>query len=212
MRTNSKFMFVLSCVSLITLQVSVAQADTQCFDFDNLDPGAEYGLGDSTSGRHATINFVTMNPENPPINEGYARYSGTNLPQVGAPSLAIARLRVQIVPDKPVQSISLHYAENAGALNNQVWNLGTNGVLYRWTGQLSRFDDRSIGRNPANLVLVTVTSEPMNDGSDWIVGTLTMEAEQPPGPGGAGIHAISIGRSSQLVIDNVCITEKQYTG
>ncbi len=183
------------------LSVSVAQAGTKCYDFSGPDVGTVYKEDQKLDTRHATINLQHFRTTSGPSTYGVqeAVISDFDHAQGGAPSLRMTSIVSQIVPKKPVKRITLKYAENTGGAYQQ--NFGVNGERKVLEGGLAQINKQTFGKQrfggPAQVL---VTSEPHGN---FVRGTVEVNAAR-----GGSIKYIAFGGSSQLFIDNVCMTEK----
>ncbi len=188
---------VFTCV----LSVSVAQAGTKCYDFSGPEVGTKYEKDQKLDTRYATINLQHFRTTNGPSTFGVqeAEISDYDHAQGGAPSLRMTSIVSQIVPKKPVKKITLKYAENTGGAYQQ--NFGVNGERRVLEGGLAQINKQTFGkRRFGGPAQVLVTSEPHGN---FVRGTVEVNAIR-----GGSIKYIAFGGSSQLFIDNVCMTEK----
>ena len=208
MKTNKKLVTNLSMalMSLSIFNAPTVQAQTSCYSFDNPPVTMIYEVGQTINTQNADINVMQFTGG---INIGNARISESNIIDGGAPSLLIAAATVQIIPNQRVQSVSLRYAEAVPAVDNpQGWNLGANDDLLQWSGTLSAQDGVQLGKpNYGGRVSISV-NETLAPSSGWVEGTLTLESNpMVPFLPNRGIGKIEIGRTSQLLIDDFCLTQ-----
>lgn len=195
---------------VFTASGSVVHAGTHCYDFSGPAEGTTYQVGQTVNARHSVINLKTLRTEDGSSQDpGEAEIRRSGLPQGDPPSLWMHSITAHVVPQKRVQQVTLAFAENTGQDDRQTWNLGVNGEQRVWQGRLARLNNEKIGEDRfGGKVQVSVNAAPDSpDLPTWIRGTLTLEADPLLPVPNRGIQTFSIGRSSQLFIDNVCITE-----
>ena len=89
----------------------------------------------------------------------------------------------------------------------QNWNLGANGELLEWGGTLLEQDGENIGKAPNGGRVSVSVEETVSQLSGWVEGTLTLESNPVNSSApNRGISRFAIGRTSQLLIDDVCMT------
>ena len=187
------------------LCTATAHAQTSCYSFDNPPVSTVYDVGQTVNTQNANINVLQFIGG---INVGNARITESNIIDGGAPSLLIGAATIQVIPNQRIHSVSLRYAENVPPVNNpQGWNLGANNELLQWSGTLSAQNGVHLGeQNFGGRVAVTVTEE-LAPSNGWVEGTLTLESDPLlPFLANRGISRFGIGRTSQLIIDDVCFT------
>ncbi len=185
-------------------------AGTHCYDFSGPADRTTYEVGQTVNARHSVINLQTLQTEDgSPQDPGKAEIRRSGLPQGEPPALWIHAITAHVVPQKRVQQVTLAFAENTGQDDQQTWNLGINGEQRIWRGRLARLNNEKLGENRfGGKVQVSVNATPDSpDLPTWIRGTLTLQADPLLPAANRGIKTFLIGRSSQLFIDNVCITE-----
>ncbi len=193
----------------------VSHAETNCYDFSNL-PDEVYGEEETISTQHGDINLLKVFNENgdpmQPNENGVQTYRNVPIPGQGEnPSLKNhGGITIQVVPNTPMSAVTLKFAENTGATDQQLWNFGVNGQRRIWRGQLSTLDGEYLGMpQPGGRVRIAVGGvvDP-RDNSYWVRGMVTLVSDPVNfALPGRGIGRFSIGRSSQLLIDDVCMTE-----
>ena len=109
-----------------------------------------------------------------------------------------------------MSTVTMKFAENTGITDQQLWNVGVNNERKIWKGQLSTLDGQSLGESPYGgrvRIAVGGVVDPRPD-SYWVRGMVTLVSD-PVNPliPNRGIQMFSFGRSSQLLIDDVCMTE-----
>ena len=189
---------------------------TQCYDFSKPAEGTVYQVGQTIPTQHGTVHLRKVFAENGdpmrPNPQGATIHNNVPIPGQGQnPSLLNhGGMTVQVIPQNRVSSVTMKFAENTGATDNQLWNLGVNGKRRVWRGQLSALNGQYLGAAQAGgRVLVSVNAVPDSPTlPTWVRGTLTLTAD-PVNPNlpNRGIERFSVGRSSQLIIDDVCMTE-----
>ncbi len=198
---------------VLALSSAVSYAETYCYDFSNFaDTG--YQVGQTISTQHADINLLEVFDENvnpmQPNPNGLTSHNNVPIPGQGkTPSLwNHGGFTIQVVPNSPMSTVTLKFAENTGATDQQLWNFGVNNERQIWRGQLSPLDGQSLGEPTyGGRVRIAVGGVQIPD-SYWVRGMVTL-ASDPVNPllPNSGIQRFSIGRSSQLLIDDVCMTE-----
>jgi len=195
---------------ILALSGSAAYAGTQCYDFSGPAPDTVYQIGQTVNARHSVIHLQQLMTDNGPMNPGDAKIENTPLPQGQVPALGLQRIVTQVVPQKRVHRVTFKFAENTGADDQQVWNFGANGDRRIWKGRLSELNGQYLGKQQyGGRVRVTVNAVPDSQTlPTWVRGTVTLEADPvvPLFPN-RGIGVFAMGRSSQLKIDDVCLTE-----
>ena len=191
----------------------VSHAETHCYDFSNF-ANTDYEVGQTIPTEHGDINLLEVFDEN--LNPMQANPNGltshNNVPIPGqgeTPSLwNHGGFTIQVVPNSPMSAVTLKFAENTGVTDQQLWNFGVNNERKIWKGQLSALDGQSLGESTfGGRVRIAVGGVQIPD-SYWVRGMVTL-ASDPVNPllPDRGIEMFSIGRSSQLLIDDVCMTE-----
>lgn len=206
--TGRQGLYLAFVIISLALSGNLAQAATECYDFEKPAVGTQYRVGDTVNAAHSVITLYPLFDEalQPGARDGHAEITELNLLQT-PPSLRLAsRISLRIVPQKRIKRVTLNYAENTGADNNQLLNLGVNGELRAWRGTLSVQNGQHMGTIDAGgQVNVSVTHQA--GGGNWVTGTLTLESDPVfPWLPGRGIETIMIGRSSQLILDKVCLS------
>ncbi len=208
-RKASRTMAVMGAF-VLALSGSVAYGGTQCYDFSGPAPDTVYQIGQTVNARHSVIHLQKLMTDDGPMNPGDARIENTPLPQGQVPALGIQRIVTQVVPQKRVQRVTFKFAENTGPDDQQVWNFGANGDRRVWKGRLSELNGQYLGKPEyGGRVRVTVNAVPDSQTlPTWVRGTVTLEADPavPLFPK-RGIGVFAMGRSSQLKIDDVCLTQ-----
>lgn len=197
----------LSLVVALALLVkpSTAAAASKCYDLDGPDIGQVYQVGDSVDTRHAVINMLEFRPagELTAHPDPRAEIVDSDLPEAGAPSLRITSMVVQVRPKKPVQTITLNYAENTGPENSQRQVFAVNGdVRNDLIGGFAQLDGEEMGRPKfGGLASIAVIAGPDDPEAlpTWIRGKLTLTALDQ------GITGFFVGATSQLLIDHICL-------
>jgi len=196
---------------ILALSGSVVYAGTQCYDFSGPAPDTTYQVGQTVNAKHSVIHLHRFQTENGPSTtpNPEARIVNSVLSQGQVPSLSISQIVTQVVPQKRVQRVTLKFAENTGLGDNQLWNFGVNGEQRIWHGQLAHLNGQKMGQaNVGGRVRVSVDAVPDSQTlPTWVRGTLTLEADPTLPLPNRGIQTFSIGRSSTLNIDDVCVTE-----
>jgi len=206
--TNSPRLLSIATAICIALTGVNAQAATKCYTFDKPALGTQYEAGDVVNPQHATIQFFPYyNDDVEPVEDsGMAEISNSNI--LGTPpGLHLAnKILMRVMPNKRIKKVTIDYAENTGADNNQIVNLGVNGEIRSWRGTLSEQNGQKMGRRDVGgQVSVTVTQEPHGDGN-WVKGSVTLVSDPVvPSLPDRGIDRFAFGRSSQLLVDNVCL-------
>ncbi|WP_447969059.1 hypothetical protein [Nitrospira sp. M1] len=212
--TMNRALGVMGAV-VLALSGAVSHAETYCYDFSNL-ADTDYQVGQTIPTQHGNINLLEVFDENgnpmQPNSNGAMLHHNVPIPGQGeAPSLFNhGGMTIQVVPNSPISSVTLKFAENTGATDQQLWNVGVNNERQIWRGQLSTLDGQTLGQATFGgrvriAVAGVVDSDP---NSYWVRGMATLTSD-PVNPGlpDRGIERFSIGRSSQLLIDDVCMTE-----
>ena len=196
----------ITMISLSAFHATNTLAQTTCYRFDNPPVNTVYEVGQTLNTQNADINILRFIGG---INVGNARISESNIIDGGQPSLLISAATVQVIPNQRIQSVTLRYAENVPPVNNpQGWNLGANGDLLQWSGTLSAQNGVHLGKPGfGGRVAITVT-EDLAPSSGWVEGTLTLESDPllPLLPN-RGIGRFAMGRTSQFLVDDVCLSE-----
>ncbi len=193
------------CLALAAVN---AQAAIKCYPFDKPALGTQYEAGDVVNPRHATIQFYPyFNEDIEPVQDsGMAEISNSNV--FGTPPvLRLAnRILMRVQPNQRLKRVTIDYAENTGADNNQIVNLGVNGEIRAWRGTLDEQNGEKMGLlDVGGQVSVKVTQQPHGDGN-WVKGNVTLASDPVfPWLPNRGIDRFAFGRSSQLLIDNVCL-------
>lgn len=198
---------------VLALSGAVGHAATYCYDFSNL-ADTDYQVGQTIPTEHGAINLLQVFDENgnpmQPNPNGASLHNNVPIPGQGQnPSLwNHGGMTIQVVPNSPMSVVTLKFAENTGATDQQLWNFGVNNERRIWRGQLSTLDGQSLGQPTfGGRVRIAVGGVQIPD-SYWVRGMVTL-ASDPVNPllPNRGIERFSIGRSSQLLIDDVCMTE-----
>ncbi|GJL53452.1 MAG: hypothetical protein NPIRA02_05840 [Nitrospirales bacterium] len=198
---------------VLALSGAVSHAETYCYDFSNF-ASTGYEVGDTISTAHGDINLLEVFDENLnpmlPNPSGLTSHNNVPIPGQGEnPSLFNhGGFTIQVVPNSPMLAVTLKFAENTGATDQQLWNFGVNNERQIWRGQLSTLDGQSLGEPTyGGRVRIAVGGVQMPD-SYWVRGMVTL-ASDPVNPllPNRGIERFSFGRSSQLIVDDVCMTE-----
>ncbi|GJL66392.1 MAG: hypothetical protein NPIRA05_13630 [Nitrospirales bacterium] len=200
---------------VLALSGAVSHAETYCYDFSNF-ASTGYEVGDTISTAHGDINLLEVFDENgnpmQPNPNGLTSHNNVPIPGQGEnPSLFNhGGFTIQVVPNSRMSAVTLKFAENTGSTDQQLWNFGVNNERQIWRGQLSTLDGQSLGESTyGGRVRIAVGGVVDTDpNSYWVRGMVTL-ASDPVNPGlpDRGIDRFSIGRSSQLLIDDVCMTE-----
>ncbi len=186
---------------------ATVQAATVCYPFDNVE-GKTFAPGDQKQFDKALITFYEYyNEAGDQVPGGNASVKNSGI--IGEPPVLSlnSRILVQVIPEQRIKRVTLDYAENKGTDNNQIVNLGINNEIKAWRGTLYKLNGKKLGQKDyGGLVNISVTQHPHAGGSDWVEGTLTLEADPAhPNLPDRGISRFAVGRSSQLQIDNVCL-------
>ncbi|MCA9471349.1 MAG: hypothetical protein MRJ96_09580 [Nitrospirales bacterium] len=194
------------------LSASVVQAGTKCYDFSQPPVGTEYHIGDTLNLRHSVINVRPLvNRDGPASNDSaVAEIHAGNLPQGGAPSLRMSSIVAQVIPNKLVKTMTLKFAQNLGSdPSKRIVNIGVNGQSLSLNGSLDRADGKVLGKaDKGGKVRISVQATPDGGDSYWVRGTVTLTSASPLPLPQKGIKQFSFGASTQLFIDDVCMTEK----
>lgn len=199
----------------MTLQASVSDAATNCYDFSKPAADTQYHVGDTLQTQHGVINlFELVNEDGNAAQQnpqGATIHNNVPIPGQGEnPSLLNhGGMIVQVVPKTRKSSVTLKFAENTGIADNQLWNFGANGNRKVWRGQLSTLDGQYLGsQQNGGRVRIAVNATPDAPPSYWVRGTVTLTSD-PVNPqlANRGISKFSFGRSSQLMTDDVCMTD-----
>ncbi len=200
---------------VLALSGAVSHAETYCYDFSNF-VSTGHQVGDTISTEHGDINLLEVFEENlnpmQPNPSGLTSYHNVPIPGQGeTPSLKNhGGFTVQVVPNTRMSAVTLKFAENTGITDQQLWNVGVNNEREIWRGQLSALDGLSLGESTfggrVRIAVGGVTDPRPN--SYWVRGMMTLVSD-PVNPllPNKGIEMFSFGRSSQLLIDDVCMTE-----
>ncbi len=200
-------------VLVLALSGAVSHAETYCYDFSSF-ASADYQAGDTIPTQHGDINILEVFDESlnrmQPNPSGLTSYNNVPIPgQGGNPSLKNhGGLTIQVVPNSPMSTVTLKFAENTGSTDQQLWNVGVNNERQIWRGQLSTLDGQFLGESTyGGRVRIAVGGVQIPD-SYWVRGMATLASDpiNPLNPN-RGIQMFSFGRSSQLLIDDVCMTE-----
>ncbi len=198
---------------VLALSGAVSHAETYCYDFSNFS-GTGFQVGQTIPTQHGDINILEVFDENvnpmQPNPNGLTSHNNVPIPGQGEnPSLFNhGGFTIQVVPNSPMSTVTLKFAENTGATDQQLWNFGVNNERKIWRGQMSTLDGQSLGEPTyGGRVRIAVGGVQMPD-SYWVRGMVTL-ASDPVNPllPDRGIERFSFGRSSQLIIDDVCMTE-----
>ena len=206
--------------SALLLNTSVINAATNCYDFSKPAVGTQYHDGQTIPTQHGVVNVLKLVDEDgnatPPNDLGAEIHNSVPIPEQSEnPSLLNhGNLTIQVVPENRKSSVTFKFAENTGIADNQMWNFGVNGKRKVWRGQMSALDGQYLGsqQNGGRVrIAVNATPDgPQPDGSPsyWVRGTVTLTSD-PVNPklANRGISKISFGRSSQLKVDDVCMTD-----
>ena len=191
----------------------VSHAETYCYDFSNF-ANAGYEVGQTITTEHGDINLMEVFDENvnpmQPNPNGLTSYHNVPIPGQGEnPSLKNhGGFTIQVVPNSPMSAVTLKFAENTGITDQQLWNFGVNNERRIWRGKMSALDGQFLGESTfGGRVRIAVGGVQIPD-SYWVRGMVTL-ASDPINPllPDRGIQMFSIGRSSQLLMDDVCMTE-----
>ncbi len=205
--TTSRRFKVVTAICLALAGVNT-QAAIKCYPFDKLESGTRYEAGDVVNAEHATVQFYPYYNEDiePVQDSGFAEVSGTNILD-GPPTLRLAsKILMRVLPNQRIKRVTVDYAENTGQDNNQLVNLGINGEIRAWRGTLDEQNGQTMGLiDVGGQVSVTVTQQPHGDGS-WVRGNVTLVSDPVfPWLPNRGIDRFAFGRSSQLLLDNICL-------
>ncbi len=203
---------------MLALNASVGDAATNCYDFSKSAAETQYHVGDMLQTQHGAINLLNLVSEDgtatQPNPQGATIHNNVPIPGQGEnPSLLNhGGLTIQVVPQNRKSSVTLKFAENTGIADNQLWNFGVNGNRKVWRGQLSTLDGQYLGsQQNGGRVRIAVNATPDAPPSYWVRGTVTLTAD-PVNPqlANRGISKFSFGRSSQLLVDDVCMTDRSW--
>ena len=198
-------------VLVLALSGAVSHAATYCYDFSNL---AESGhkVGQTITTPHGDINLLQVFNENGDPMQPNAITTHPNVPIPGQgepPSLwDKGGFTIEVVPNTRMSSVTMKFAENTGAVE-QLWNFSVNEQRRIWRGQLSTLDGEYLGNPPpaGGRVRIAVGGVQIPE-SKWVRGMVTLSSDPViPTLPNRGIGSFSFGRSSQLLIDDVCMTE-----
>lgn len=185
-----------------------ASAASQCYSFDKMQEGRDFKVGDSVNAKRALIEFYPYFNENlePVQDDGVAKIENNAILDSPPTLHLLSKILFRVTPNKRVKRVTVRYAENTGVDNNQIVNLGVNGELLSWRGTLGEKEGSNMGLvDVGGRVSVHVTREPHGDGN-WVKGTLTLESDPIyPWLPNRGIDRFALGRSSQLLVDDVCL-------
>ncbi len=215
---NHKRSSIANCTAAIigtfvlALGGAVAHAETKCYDFSGPPADTVYEIGDTLNLRHSVINVRQLvNQDGPASNDeaGASIYAGDQ-PRGGAPSLWMKSIVAQVIPNKLVKEMTLKFAQNLGSdPSKRLVNFGVNGERRVFNGSLERMDGKVLGKpGEGGKVRVSVSATPDGGESYWVRGTVTLKPQGPLLVPKKGIKQFSFGASTQLHIDDVCITEK----
>ncbi len=211
--TNMSSKVAVMGALVLALSGAVSHAETYCYDFSNLSETA-YEEEQTIPTQHGDINLRKVFNENgDPMQLGSIE-SWPNVPIPGQgenPSLFNhGGFTIQVVPNTRMSAVTLKFAENTGAIDQQLWNFGVNGQRRIWKGQMSTLDGEYLGLpQPGGRVRVAVGGvvDPRPD-SYWVRCTVTLVSDPVNSAlPNRGIGRFAIGRSSQLILDDVCMTE-----
>ncbi|MGB0910557.1 MAG: hypothetical protein ACPGYT_09355 [Nitrospirales bacterium] len=200
-------------VLVLALSGAVSHAETYCYDFSNFS-ATGLQVGQTISTASGDINILEVFDESlnsmEPNPSGLTNYHNVPIPGQGeTPSLKNhGGFTIQVVPNTPMSTVTLKFAENTGSTDQQLWNVGVNNERQIWRGQLSTLDGQSLGESTyGGRVRLAVGGVQIPD-SYWVRGMMTLASDpvNPLNPN-KGIQMFSFGRSSQLLIDDVCMTE-----
>lgn len=213
--TNISPKLAIMVAFMLALSSAVSHAETHCYDFSNL-TDTEYQVGQTIPTKHGSINLLKVFDENgkpmQPNPNGAKLYNNVPIPGQGeVPSLKNhGGMTIQVVLQSRISSVTLKFAENTGIKDEQLWNFGVNGERRIWRGQMSTLDGQSIGKPQAGgrvRIAVGGVADPRPN-SYWVRGMVTLSSDpvEPQIPN-RGIQRFSLGRSSQLLVDDICFTE-----
>lgn len=173
---------------LLTLVAGTAAAAVTCWDFDSLQVGTQYVVGNYLDFPAADIEMKAFKSGGVWLTGGSLEVSSTNEAQgSGSQEIWFTNINASVIPDTPAYSVSFLYADIGGPVN-----LGCNGVQLVEVDQLSELDGEWVGG--CEITVNATASNPY--GGEY--GEVIIE----PGPG-TMISKFGIG-GEEFFVDDLC--------
>ncbi len=185
---------LLAVLTATIVAPASAAAQYKCYDFDGLDVGTSYNIGQTVNANHATITFRPYRVDGDQFG-GAANSAEAMQAQIAGgtpPEMVLKTLTVQIVPLEPITRMRVKLAQQItptggfGASNFEVNGQGHEGPSF------ASADGRRLGG-------AQFTASFANTSGNWHVGTLELRAEP-----GREIKSFSLGGHTWR-LDDLCI-------
>jgi hypothetical protein len=172
---------------LLTLVAGTAAAAVTCWNFDSLQVGTQYVVGNYLDFPAADIEMKAFKSGGVWLTGGSLRVNASNEAQgSGSQEIWFTNINASVIPDTPAYSATFLYADQGGPVN-----LGCNGLELEEVQRFSDLDGEWVGGCE-----ITVNS------SVDQYGTETGEVIIEPGPG-TMISKFGLG-GEELLVDDVC--------
>lgn len=176
-----------------------ATAPDHCYDFENLELGRKYHVGEQVQARNGVIRLMdyTINgqPSGASDEAKAATVSNSEIARHERPELRTYLIKPRVELDQPARRVTMNIAENRGgaAPHN---NFAVNGEFHEISESMAVADGWIVGRSPFARARVNVALQESDEGN-WNYGTLELVAMN------GRIRTFALG-GVQTFIDNVC--------
>ena len=168
----------------------------ECYDFSKLTEGRRYEKDDTIQADKALIEmkqFMVAKGEPTQMADPFIEVRGSAIARETAPELWMNQLNVKVTPNRPVNRVSIQFAEN---VNSLLANVAVNDRKRVVDGGLSQLNGKVLGKK-GNRAVFVVNYDSTSTGGGYNRGELRLHATK------GKIHNWTIG-GQHLFIDNVC--------
>jgi hypothetical protein len=197
--SNQALIVALCGATLCGGLAAAAQAQQECYDFENLAADARFTVGDVVEARHATVTirqYVTNG--NPATADArHAQVASSQIAGGAPPELGLYLVAVEVVPDQPVSRVRTRLAQSisqTGGFANA--NIRVNGEKHESADGFAAMDGKTIGKPAKGLASISADLPDPASGN-WHSGTLELVATQ------GAIESFTLGAHTWR-IDDMC--------
>jgi hypothetical protein len=183
-----------------------ALADEKCYDFSKLAVGTSHDVNtefDISIGKVKVREFIKNGAVLEPTSgiHQHLEVTQSRLAQGTSPEVALTMVGMQVIPNQPVQEVSMLVAQQLGLNGALPAYLEINGERHDFLGSFNQANNKVLGSAPAGRARFKadlVQDEPGENGpSYWHRGRMGARALQ------GGIETITIGAQAARV-DQIC--------
>ncbi len=178
------------------LTAGAANPTKECYDFSKLTEGRRYENGETIEAEKALIEmkqFMVARGQPTQMADPFIEVRGSALAQQAAPELWMNQLNVKVTPNRPVNRVTIQFAEN---VNSLLANVAVNDRKRVVNGGLAQLNGKVLGKR-GNRAVFVVNYNSTSTGGGFNRGEMRLHATK------GKIKNWTIG-GQHLYIDNVC--------